>query len=451
MTVRSMNVAFTVVFAVAVALLLISGCGDGIDNEAVDDRAGAITDIEWGLEFERPHLADHRAGQTVLIREGDEDYDQLIDQGVAHFEFSDSFHQIGWMMAAESVDGMAYRVRIGDKWSDWNSLDAYWSEDRLHNAHVVLDEPAGAMQWRVDQEIEFAELAFSEEVTARDEIVASGTVDADEGGDDISSPEIDTAAQQVAPSWMVTDRYDWNAIDPGKVCGNVVAPWRMTIHHTYNPSSDGTDAGARMRQMQSYHINTHGWCDIGYHFVVAQSGEIFQGRSHSDRPGAHVIGENSGNVGIAMIGDYTTVGPPTAQFDSTVDMVEWVHDEHGVTLDSNSIKGHREWPGQSTVCPGDEGLTYVSDIITAAANQVGGNTGSDDGSSDDGSSDGSTTDDGSDDGSTGDVADDESNVEGCGCAATGTGSWAVPMDALLVVLAVGLLAVRSRRLAGCPK
>ena len=44
--------------------------------------------------------------------------------------------------------------------------------------------------------------------------------------------------------------------------------------------------------------------DVGYHFMVAPDGTIYQGRDlHS--VGAHVEGHNTGNVGIAFLGDYS--------------------------------------------------------------------------------------------------------------------------------------------------
>jgi len=257
----------------------------------------------------------------------------------------------------------------------------------------------------------------------------------------------------VAPSSMVTSRSDWQATDPSKVCGNVVAPYRMTIHHTYSPSDDGGDAAQRMRQMQNYHINTNGWCDIGYHFVVAQSGEIFQGRSHSDRPAAHVGGENSGNVGISMIGDYTTSGPPQIQLDGVVDMVAWVHDEHGVDIDDDAVKGHREWPGQSTSCPGDSGLAELDDILADAADEVadddsGDDSGSEDDGDDDSDDDVGDDDDGDSGGSSPGLPDDGDNVDvngGCGCSATSGDTSSPPMDVLLVMVVLGGLAIRSRQ------
>ena len=425
------------------------GCGD-VEPDGDEASESVESYVEYSDEYDADHTGDHQ----LVIDAGDID-EWSVGDGVIELEYGETFRQIGLMMAADAVDAMEYRSRIDGEWTEWKTLDVYFSEGRLHNAHVIAEEGADRLQWRGIEGLESAQVTFSDEVTARSEIIGAQ--------DDVDSPpetgdgdDIDSLSQAVAPSSMVTSRSDWQATDPGKVCGNVVAPYRMTIHHTYSPSDDGGDAALRMRQMQSYHINTNGWCDIGYHFVVAQSGEIFQGRSHSDRPAAHVGGENSGNVGISMIGDYTTSGPPQIQLDGVVDMVAWVHDEHGVDIDDDAIKGHREWPGQSTQCPGDSGLAELDDIIADAADEVAddssgddsGSGGDDDGSGGGDSGDGADDDDGGSGGSSSGLPDDGDNVDvngGCGCSATSGDSSSPPTNVLLVMVVLGALAIRNRR------
>ena len=435
----------------AALLLAATGCGpDAAQPESSAERADIKA--QSGLEFEQPEGADHRAERSVVIREGDSNHDQITGNQGAHFEFSEPFEQVGWMMGADSVDGMEYRGRIDGEYTDWKLLQPYFSEGGLHNAHVIFDTPADALQWRVDEDIDFAEVAFSEEVTARDEIITGDQRQQEEAGaPESEDEEFSTIAQAVAPDDLVTDRNEWDAIDPDKVCGQVVDPWRATIHHTYNPDSDGVDAGDRVRQMQSYHINTEGWCDIGYHFVVAQSGEIFQGRSHSDRPGAHVLGENQGNVGIALIGDYMSSAPGSAQIDGAVDILHWVHEQHGVTLDSNSVRGHRDWPDQSTPCPGDVGIDYVDDIIDGAVDEAddSGDSGSGDDSGKDDSGGTSGDDSGGDDDGSSTIPEDDGDteVDGCSCAAVGEGPAGIVVGWLPVLLVLGLVALRSRWLS----
>ena len=83
--------------------------------------------------------------------------------------------------------------------------------------------------------------------------------------------------------------------------------WRATIHHT---ATSANNPAERVRAIDADH-RSRGWDGIGYHFLVAEDGTVFSGRP-LDRQGAHVRGENEGNLGIALIGNYTDRPPPEA-------------------------------------------------------------------------------------------------------------------------------------------
>jgi hypothetical protein len=47
-----------------------------------------------------------------------------------------------------------------------------------------------------------------------------------------------------------------------------------------------------------------GWGDVGYNYMIGPGGRIYEGRDLA-YDGAHVSGHNGGNIGIAMLGDYS--------------------------------------------------------------------------------------------------------------------------------------------------
>ena len=73
------------------------------------------------------------------------------------------------------------------------------------------------------------------------------------------------------------------------------------VKHTFTPPASGGSIEARIRSIQAYHMDTRGWCDIGYHFLVAGDGQVFEGRPYA-LLGAHTGGQNSGNIGVSFIG-----------------------------------------------------------------------------------------------------------------------------------------------------
>ena len=52
-----------------------------------------------------------------------------------------------------------------------------------------------------------------------------------------------------------------------------------------------------------------GWKTIGYHYIVDQAGNIFEGRP-IEQPGAHCLEHNKNSIGIAYCGGLNPLGQP---------------------------------------------------------------------------------------------------------------------------------------------
>lgn len=138
----------------------------------------------------------------------------------------------------------------------------------------------------------------------------------------------------------------------------------VVIHHEgNNPSYD-------VQTIQREHMLGNRWTDIGYHFIVAPDGTIYEGRSIGAR-GSHVAGENTGRIGILIMGDfqpgptYTFLGltvyrddddpgPTNEQVQSTMWLIRWLDYQYGI----EEVLGHRDL--NPTECPGDYCVPYVS-------------------------------------------------------------------------------------------
>lgn len=98
-----------------------------------------------------------------------------------------------------------------------------------------------------------------------------------------------------------------------------------------------------MQFMQGFHMDHNGWSDLGYHYVIYPSGNVYEGRPSHTR-GAH--SNNAGNsmpgISFAMNSELEVATPASlAAFDDLCDML-------GLT----SVIGHRWVPGNATACPG---------------------------------------------------------------------------------------------------
>ncbi len=142
------------------------------------------------------------------------------------------------------------------------------------------------------------------------------------------------------------------------------------VHHTAgtNNYTQGEVPGI-LRGIAAYHMNSQGWDDVGYNFLVDKYGGMWEGRAGSLDvgptqmvQGAHALGYNSNTMGVSVLGTYSTVAPSDASFNALKTVMSFrfdlarldARDRSGI-LDKNGanmarIVGHRDV--NSTDCPG---------------------------------------------------------------------------------------------------
>lgn len=95
---------------------------------------------------------------------------------------------------------------------------------------------------------------------------------------------------------------------------DLINPQRITLHHTVIAALpvNATQAEEiqRMRFILNVHLNSSGYSDIGYHYIVMPSGRVYEGRS-SFKKGAHDV-INDG-FGVAVDGDFQNPRRVTTQ------------------------------------------------------------------------------------------------------------------------------------------
>ena len=146
-----------------------------------------------------------------------------------------------------------------------------------------------------------------------------------------------------------------------------------------------------MRGIEVYHVKSNGWNDIGYNFLVDRYGTVYEGRYGGiDRNviGAYARGFNTGSVGVAVIGTFSTAAIPAAAETSLEKLLAWRLDlahvdpvstltfvsggseryRAGVPVVLRAVSGHRDTG--LTTCPGD--LLYAKlDAIAAKTQAIG--------------------------------------------------------------------------------
>jgi len=140
---------------------------------------------------------------------------------------------------------------------------------------------------------------------------------------------------------------EWGALKPK--CTYDKNPYisAIIIHHTAT-SNTYEDAKQVIRSIQSYHMYTRGWCDIGYHFIIDKDGKIYEGRPIW-AVGAHVKGHNIGNIGVALLGNYDEAKPNEKQLKALINLLTWLCIKYNIPIEN--IKGHKDY-NPATKCPG---------------------------------------------------------------------------------------------------
>jgi hypothetical protein len=154
-------------------------------------------------------------------------------------------------------------------------------------------------------------------------------------------------------------RSAWGANPPRSNSGSHT-PNRLTIHHTTGPNKIYGPLG--VKSIQTFHQRDRGWSDIGYHFLVDQDGKIYEGRPERTI-GAHVANQNSGNLGISLMGDFSSgKGDPTdAQFKATAHLIKHLTKKYNIQVNRTLIKGHGE--RMATDCPGHNVLKRFDELL----------------------------------------------------------------------------------------
>jgi hypothetical protein len=135
----------------------------------------------------------------------------------------------------------------------------------------------------------------------------------------------------------------------------------LVVHHQAGAANP--PYSATVQAIWQLHVNTNGWCDIGYNWLIAPDGTVFEGRAGGNNViGAHFSGNNSNTMGVCFLGNFQNDQPTAAALASLEKLLAWkccdsnieptgtsLHAGSGLML--NHICGHRD--GGSTLCPGD--------------------------------------------------------------------------------------------------
>ncbi len=176
----------------------------------------------------------------------------------------------------------------------------------------------------------------------------------------------------------------------------------LIVHHTVS-SNSSSDWAATVRAIWSFHTypatsactSCRGWGDIGYNYLIDQTGVIYEGHMNEDYlnldvVGTHASGANTGSMGVSLIGTFTAadypnnpgIAPPEPMKASLVELLSWKADQRDINVYNSdptlpnvtggrpNLMGHRDAYG-TTECPGDQAHVLLPWLRDQVANNIG--------------------------------------------------------------------------------
>lgn len=136
----------------------------------------------------------------------------------------------------------------------------------------------------------------------------------------------------------------------------------LVVHHTaLLVEGDPRSSVERVRALYKYHAVNKKWGDIGYNYVIDEAGRIYEGRQGGKYAvGGHAYCNNTGTVGIVLMGNFELEKPSQEQAKSLQWLLKDLSSQYGINLGksvqfhgktfASPIVGHKDL--LSTACPG---------------------------------------------------------------------------------------------------
>lgn len=256
-----------------------------------------------------------------------------------------------------------------NEWGDWEELapnhEGIVTDTSMTSELLYLPQSIRYFQLRVEYSAFFSGLPAAKIQSVQIDFFSPGTmppIDPSQVGYH-TLPGTNDAC--VCPLPPFATRTDWNSPDGQDPSCSSPAYSTVThqiVHHSFTSNTSGNWA-ATVLSIWNYHVNSNGWCDIGYNWLIAPDGVIYEGRGGGNNVrGAHFCATNTGTMGICMLGTYMDTVPTAAALESLKQLLTWKSCDVGIDPTATSfhsasgknlpeISGHRD--GCNTLCPGN--------------------------------------------------------------------------------------------------
>ena len=144
-------------------------------------------------------------------------------------------------------------------------------------------------------------------------------------------------------------------------------PRMLIIHHSGVQWKSGDDPFTKIRALQSWGQREKGWPDLPYHYLLAPSGQVFQGRDWHFRPDSNTEYELDGALNVELWGNFEEQRVTIEQLRALVGLLAYLSRLHGI----HHICGHGDAAPGQTQCPGADVNRYLqSGLLRGWTDQI---------------------------------------------------------------------------------
>ena len=285
--------------------------------------------------------------------------------------------QVSWSESADANSSVEVSVRFsadGATWSAWQIVEST-EEDLILTqdyAHAQYQVKLATAQAATSPGLHNISLLFDHILPPGDLVgVGKGS-----GGTSFRmtigppSPNARSLALEGGGMPSMVDRALWGARAPTQA-GTAHVPNKITVHHTWVPTIAQYRGAATIAGIQNYHMDTNGWSDIGYHYLIGPDGTIFKGRDDKTI-GSHAV-PNTGNIGICLIGDFDAARDVLegAQREALLQLLAYLSVKYSLPPNDPEVKriyGHHDF--STKTCPGTTVYDNLPAIRVATAERI---------------------------------------------------------------------------------
>ncbi|KAJ8317122.1 hypothetical protein KUTeg_005026 [Tegillarca granosa] len=154
----------------------------------------------------------------------------------------------------------------------------------------------------------------------------------------------------------VISRDSWGARRPSSILPISTPVPLFFIHHTAGHTCFETNQCIQaLKGIQNYHIDSRGYNDIGYSFLIGQDGNVYEGRGWNSQ-GAHTKNHNDHSFAASFMGNFMSHLPVQKALDAAQALIE-CGVAKGYIEGDYSLYGHRDV--KATSCPGDSLYNHI--------------------------------------------------------------------------------------------